>query len=182
MSGLFHDLGKRKLSTKLLNFSGKLDENQFDLIKKHPQFGEELFCQCAHKEFDDHQKEQITRVIMEHHENVNGTGYPNGLRSKDISRFSKMVAITDFFDAITSYRSYHEPLSNADALVLMENSVGRKIDKKLFEKFKECVELPDDFDPCQPQNILPFKKREPEIIKEDIFNNKEKIQKKKKVG
>ena len=62
-----------------------------------------------------------------------------------------------------------------------------------FEKFKECVgeviekrrsffELPDDFDPCQPQNILPFKKREPEIIKEDIFNNKEKIQKKKKVG
>ena len=102
-----------------------------------------------------------------------------------------MVAITDFFDAVTSYRSYHEPLSNEDALNLMENSVERKIDKEFFQKFKKCVgeviskgrtffELPDDFDPCQPHKVLPFKKREAKIIKKDIFNNLSNTQKEKK--
>ena len=193
LSGLFHDLGKRKISTSLLNFSGKLSDEQFDKIKKHPQYGMEVFSSCGCNGLSDDSVKEISRVILEHHENVNGTGYPKGLSSESISDFAKMVAITDFFDAVTSYRSYHEPLSNEDALNLMENSVERKIDKEFFQKFKKCVgeviskgrtffELPDDFDPCQPHKVLPFKKREAKIIKKDIFNNLSNTQKEKKAA
>lgn len=183
LSGLLHDLGKRKISTTILNNPGQLSDEQFNQIKKHPEYGEQLMGACSCSGISSKMQRAITKVILEHHENVNGTGYPSGLKGDEISLYSKMVAITDFFDAITSYRSYHEPLSYESALVLMENSVGKKIDKKLFDNFKDCVggviikgntflELPDDFDPCQPTNVLPFKKREPKYIKKDINQNR----------
>lgn len=183
LSGLLHDLGKRKISTTILNNPGQLTDEQFNQIKKHPEYGEQLMGTCSCEGLSSSMQRAITKVILEHHENVNGTGYPSGLKGDEISLYSKMVAITDFFDAITSYRSYHEPLSHESALVLMENSVGKKIDKKLFDNFKDCVggviakgntflELPEDFDPCQPTNVLPFKKREPKYIKKDINQNR----------
>jgi len=183
LSGLLHDLGKRKISTTILNNPGQLTDEQFNQIKKHPEYGEQLMGACTCEGLPLTMQKSITKVILEHHENINGTGYPSGLKGDEISLYSKMVAITDFFDAITSYRSYHEPLSHESAIVLMENSVGKKIDQKIFEQFKACVggviskgnsflELPEDFDPCQPQNVLPFRKREPKYIKKDINENR----------
>lgn len=183
LSGLLHDLGKRKISTTILNNPGQLTDEQFTQIKKHPEYGEQLMGACSCEGISPKMQRAITKVILEHHENVNGTGYPSGLNGDEISLYSKMVAITDFFDAITSYRSYHEPLSYESALVLMTNSVGKKIDGNLFDDFKKCVggiiikgntflELPEDFDPCRPQNVLPFRKREPKYIKKDINQNR----------
>ena len=189
LGGLLHDLGKKKISTSILNSSGQLTEDQFKQIKKHPEYGQDMLSACNCSGLTGKMLGDISKVIIEHHENVNGTGYPHGLNGEEISLYSKIVAITDFFDAITSYRSYHEPLDFQSALSLMENSVNKKIDERLFNVFKQCVggviskgksylELPDDFDPCQPQNVLPFRKREPKLIQKDFNQN----QKKKKAA
>ena len=87
---------------------------------------------------------------------------------------ARITAIADFFDALTTKRSYHEALSTEDALAVIERSKGKKIDPQLFDLFAETVnkmgykgktniELPEKFDPCQPQNVLPFQQPKAEV-------------------
>ena len=141
-------------------------------------------CSCC-AELDRDLYNDISAVVLEHHENINGTGYPAGKKGDEINYYARVVAIIDFYDAVTSYRSYHDPLAPSEAIKLMSKSVNKKIDKDLFEKFKDCVgevlvhgnrniQLPSDFDPCQPHDVLPFEKVEPEKIEEDIFDKKKK--------
>ncbi len=182
MGGLLHDLGKVKIDTRIINNPGKLSEDDFQVIKKHPEYGMELLNehQCSHDEINF---DLIKRVIGEHHENFNGTGYPNRLKGKEISVLARITAIADFYDAITTKRSYHEVLPTADAIEVMARSVGRKIDPKIFEIFrknvnvvlegKSHIELPDDFDPCQPKNILPLQKSAPKIQRSDFLDKEE---------
>ncbi len=178
MGGLLHDLGKVKIPTRIINNPGKLSEEDFGIIKNHPDYGLELLnshC-CDHGEVNF---DVIKRVVGEHHENFNGTGYPNKLKGKEISVLARITAIADFYDAITTKRSYHEVLPTADALEVMARSVGRKIDPKIFEVFRKNVnvvlegkshqELPDDFDPCQPKNVLPLQKAAPKVQRSDFL-------------
>lgn len=167
LGGLLHDIGKVRITTELINNPGKLSDEEFDIIKKHPDYGYELLvensCECEGIDF-----EVIKRIVHEHHENFNGTGYPKKLSGLDIHLLARVTAIADFFDAITTKRSYHEVLSTEDAIAVMAKSVGKKLDPQLFEIFTTSVkqlvysgkinkELPEDFDPCQPQNVLPFR-------------------------
>ena len=179
LGGLLHDLGKIKIPTTIINNPGKLSDDDFEMIKKHPGFGGELLDEKAHC-CEGVDFEVIRRVITEHHENYNGSGYPLKIEGKDIHVLARVCAIADFFDAITTKRSYHEVLSTEDALAVMSKSVGRKIDPKIFEIFCENVnqlglqgkikqELPDDFDPCQPQNVLPLIAPNLKKQAEDIF-------------
>jgi HD-GYP domain-containing protein (c-di-GMP phosphodiesterase class II) len=195
MGGLLHDLGKVKIPTSIINNPGKLSEDDFKVIKEHPGYGLDLLetHECGHTGVNF---EVIKRVVHEHHENYNGTGYPNNLKGSDISVFARITAIADFYDAITTKRSYHEVLSTEDALEVMSKSVGRKIDPKIFEVFRDNVnvilsgksnqELPDDFDPCRPQNVLPLQKAGPKIQRSDFLDKgKEdfgKVKKKKKAS
>lgn len=171
LGGLLHDLGKIKIPTKIINNPGNLSDSDFEEIKKHPGYGKELLgedqfrCKCEGVDF-----EVISKVIYEHHENYNGTGYPNKVPGEEIHLLAKVTAIADFFDAITTKRSYHEALPIEDALAVMEKTAGRKIDPKLFYIFKKSIskiqaskiskELPDDFDPCRPYDVLPFQENE----------------------
>jgi HD-GYP domain-containing protein (c-di-GMP phosphodiesterase class II) len=175
MGGLLHDIGKIKISTSIINNPGKLSEEDYAIIKKHPEFGNELMCDHNCEPIDGVNFEIIRRVVMEHHENVNGTGYPNNLKGADIHIMARVTAIADFYDAITTKRSYHEVLSTSEALEVMSRSVGRKIDPKIFEVFSKNVtdivgtskgnkELPDGFDPCQPHKKLPFEKVSPKTL------------------
>jgi len=182
MGGLLHDIGKIKIPTRIINNPGKLSDEDFQVIKDHPDFGYGLLCDhdCSHHEGVDF--DVIKRVVHEHHENFNGTGYPNNLKGTEISVYARITAIADFYDAITTKRSYHEVLSTEDAIEVMSHSVGRKIDPKIFDVFKKNVnvildgknmskvELPDEFDPCQPQNVLPFKKVGPKIQRSDFLD------------
>lgn len=170
LGGLLHDLGKLKIPTTIINNPGDLTDEEFLEIKKHPDYGKELLdeqmhdhaCDCEGIDF-----EIITRVVHEHHENYNGTGYPNKMAGEDIHLMARITAVADFFDAITTKRSYHDALKNEDALAVMARSVGKKIDPLVFKIFTEKVknlvykgkgnlELGDDFDPCRPHQVLPF--------------------------
>ncbi|MBC7429335.1 MAG: HD domain-containing protein [Bacteriovorax sp.] len=194
LGGLLHDIGKIKISTDIINKPEKLSDEEFAIIKTHPTFGYELLtenpCECQGVDFNI-----IKRVVHEHHENFNGTGYPKKLSGADIHLFARVTAIADFFDAITTKRTYHEILTTEDAIAVMAKTVGKKLDPQLFEIFTKSVkqlvltskvtkELPEDFDPCQPQNVLPF--RDPKGFKVEGFGDKEKTQSfgkiKKKVG
>ena len=196
LGGLLHDIGKIKISTDIINKPEKLSDEEFNIIKAHPTYGLELLTENPCPDCHGVDFNIIKRIVHEHHENFNGTGYPKKLAGADIHLLARVTAIADFFDAITTKRTYHEVLSTEDAISVMSKAVGKKIDPQLFEIFTKSVkqlvmtgklnkELPEDFDPCQPQNVLPF--RNPKGFKIEGFGDKEKPQTsfgkiKKKVG
>lgn len=167
LGGLLHDIGKIKIPTDIINKPEKLNAEELALIGKHPEYGRELLeesnCNCEGVDL-----EIIKRIVYEHHESFNGAGYPRKISGHDIHLFARITAIADFFDAITTKRSYHQVLSTEDALILMAKSSGKKLDSELFKIFSKGIveqsllnsgnkELDESFDPCQPQNVLPFK-------------------------
>ncbi len=183
LGGLLHDLGKIKIPTHIINNPGSLSEEEFAEIKKHPDYGLGLLNE-NHVDTPGVDFEIIRRIIHEHHENYNGTGYPQKMNGKDIHLYARICAIADFFDAITTKRSYHEVLSVEEALKVMARASGRKIDPEIFDVFVKSIKkidlkekstqmLADDFDPCQPHNVLPFQpiERERKAVNTEKDNN-----------
>jgi HD-GYP domain-containing protein (c-di-GMP phosphodiesterase class II) len=181
MGGMLHDIGKLLIPNEIINNPFALGPDEKNIINQHPQLGFELIqnnvCQCQGVDF-----EILKRIVHEHHENFNGTGYPQNLDGANIHFLARITAIADFFDAITTKRSYHEVLSVEDALRIMDASKGKKIDPNLFNIFsikanksifKEKLQkkLPDNFDPCQPQNILLFENVKADYKVSDIAKN-----------
>jgi HD-GYP domain-containing protein (c-di-GMP phosphodiesterase class II) len=167
LGGMLHDLGKLKIPTHIINSPNKLTDDEFVQIQKHPEYGRELLSEQVQTQDKDIDLKIISRVIYEHHENFNGTGYPNGLEGEEIHLFARITAIADFFDALTTKRSYHEVMSIQEAVNIMSRAKGKKLDPTLFDAFvisvnhfvqagKATQEMADDFDPCQPQNVIPI--------------------------
>lgn len=191
LSGMLHDIGKLKIPTDLINKAGKLDDEEFKIIQSHPGHGKELI-ECQNADCPGIDFNIIKRVVYEHHENYNGTGYPNKIAGEDIHILARIVAIADFFDAITTKRSYHEVLSTPDALTVMDRTKGKKLDPKIFDIFSSTVNnfgtgnihmsLPDSFDPCQPQNELPFVKDKAKKQGNDLFKKENTYGKVKKAS
>ncbi len=172
MCGLLHDIGKLRISTEIINKPGKLSDEEFAEIQRHPSFGAEFILNPALNLPTDIDPKILARVILEHHENYDGTGYPSRVNGDLIHPLARICAVADFFDAITTKRSYHQPLNTEDALALMRKTCGKKLDGQIFEMFamhtmkydKEkisAIELARDFDPCQPCNHLPLQSSNP---------------------
>ena len=130
LGGLLHDLGKVKIPTTILNKPEGLTEEEYAVIKTHPDFGLELILGSEGMDMDSLDLETIARIINEHHEDVAGTGYPKGLKGSEIHLLARVCAIADFFDAITTKRSYSDVMSVSQAIAIMEKTSGKKIDKK----------------------------------------------------
>lgn len=168
LGGLLHDLGKVKIPTEILNNPGGLSDEEYQTIKQHPDFGIDLLlnghCQVA----EDIDLKIIARVIHEHHENFDGTGYPRKLKGKEeIHLLARVCTIADFFDAITTKRSYNEVLSITDAMNVMRKFRAVKLDPDIFDAFDQHVRyvradavkdlrLSDKFDPTIPYAKLPI--------------------------
>ena len=193
LGGLLHDLGKIKIPTEILNKPAGLSDEEYNTIKTHPGLGIGLLQESEELSFDDLDLRIIGRVVHEHHENVDGTGYPNKLEGKDIHLFARICAIADFFDAITTKRSYAKVLTISQALDVMEKSVNKKIDEKLFKLFAAHVghtnaktagqfKMADSFDPCMPYSVLPLEDVESLLDEKDfgkirMIDSKEKAKK-----
>lgn len=168
--GLLHDMGKIKIPTTILNNPDKLTDEEYSIIKTHPGMGKTLL--------DDVQnfpagidKEVVRRIIFEHHENHNGTGYPRGIPGSEIHLYARICAIADFFDALTTKRSYHHAMTTDEAMAVILQACGKKVDPEVFEVLAQNVkklvrqggpvlEMEENFDPGKPYNVLPFKKFE----------------------
>lgn len=168
LGGLLHDLGKIKIPTHILNNPGGLSDEDYKEIKKHPDFGLDLLLNGHCEVSKDIDLKIIARVVHEHHENFDGTGYPAKLKGKDeIHLLARVCTIADFFDAITTKRSYNEVLSITDAMNTMRKFKAIKLDPDIFDIFDNHVRyvradfardlrLSDAFDPTLPYAKLPI--------------------------
>lgn len=126
-SVLLHDLGKSKVKKEIINKNGKLTDDEFAEMKHHPKWGYDLALKLGIID------ENILSGIRSHHEKIDGSGYPDGLKDKEIPLFAKMIAVCDVFDALTTKRSYKEPMTSFNAFRLIKNQMPNHLDSKLLK-------------------------------------------------
>lgn len=122
---LFHDLGKRHVDIDIITKNGPLDETEWAQMQKHPQYGLIIL-----EEFNV--SDEIKACCFEHHESFSGNGYPQQLEGQDIHPMARIVAITDTYDALTTKRSYNQPMSPRDALAFMGEKLKGRYDENLL--------------------------------------------------
>lgn len=119
IAGLMHDIGKINIPDEILNKPVELTEEEFKIMKTHATLGYVLLMN--NKGFDDN----TLMAVLQHHENYDGTGYPNGLKGKDISRFARIITIADVYSAMISDRIYRKRKSPFEvARLLMDSTFG----------------------------------------------------------
>ena len=133
IAGLLHDLGKALMPMEVLNKPGKLTDEEFAIIKKHPEEGHRLLL--GNPDAD----EMTLDVVLHHHEKVDGTGYPKGLKDQEISLFAKMGAICDVYDAITSNRPYKAGWPPSESLRKMAEWATGHFDQRVFQAFVKSL-------------------------------------------
>jgi len=109
LAGICHDLGKQKIPIEIINKPGALSDAEFALIKKHPVFSFEMLQ--SHAEISS----VVRQAVLCHHENENGSGYPNGKDGRELPLMAKILHAVDVYDALISRRPYKNPYSPAEA-------------------------------------------------------------------
>ncbi len=132
MAGLLHDLGKAMIPLEVLNKPGKLTDEEFDLVKTHPEEGYKLLL-------EGQGVSDVTKdVCLHHHEKVDGSGYPKGLNGDTMSLFAKMGAVCDVYDAVTSNRPYKAGWDPAESIKRMAEWKGH-FDPLVFQAFVKSL-------------------------------------------
>ena len=133
IAGLLHDLGKAMMPLDVLNKPGKLTDDEFRIMKSHPEEGYKLLQ-------ESHGIDDITfDVVLHHHEKTNGSGYPKGLKDEEISLYAKMCAVCDVYDAITSNRPYKAGWDPAESLRRMAEWANGHFDPTVFQAFVKSL-------------------------------------------
>lgn len=129
---LFHDIGKRQVDIEIICKNGPLDDNEWAEMQKHPEYGLAILLET-------NAPEEIIACCFEHHENALGNGYPQGLAADEIHPMARIVALTDTFDALTTKRSYNEPMPPSKALDFMAVKLKGKYDPDLLSAMYETL-------------------------------------------
>jgi len=143
---LLHDIGKIGVPDSILRKPGKLTEEEWVLMREHPMHGQQIlrgieFLQGA------------ARVVAQHHEKWDGSGYPLGVRESEIDVCARIFAVADAFDAITSDRVYRRGKSYEAAAQELDDWAGRQFDPKVVEAFHRVPK--DDWEELHRQSLLP---------------------------
>lgn len=133
IAGLLHDLGKALIPIEVLNKPGKLTDDEFAIIKTHPNAGHELLLDSTGAD------PVALDVVLHHHEKVDGSGYPKSLSNSGISLYVKMGAICDVYDAITSNRPYKAGWDPAESLRKMAEWCTGHLDAVVFQAFVKSL-------------------------------------------
>lgn len=135
IAAILHDIGKSMIDPAILNKADKLTEEEYELVKKHPDFGYEMLrhrldiSAC------------IRAGVLSHHENVDGTGYPQGLSGSQIYVYAKIIHVADVFDALTAKRVYKMPYARSEAVEYLMGSCDRLFDRAVVEAFLMFVPI-----------------------------------------
>jgi len=126
VGALLHDLGKLQIDDRILTKPGKLDEYEFREIKKHPVTG--------FNELVDRDDLTVGQLMMtyQHHERLDGSGYPVGCMADEIHPWAKICAIVDVYEALTSQRPYREPMTHKTAMAVLEQGNGTEFDSEML--------------------------------------------------
>jgi HD-GYP domain-containing protein (c-di-GMP phosphodiesterase class II) len=131
--GLLHDLGKLEIRDELLRKPDKLTDFEFREIRMHPTLG---FKKLAHRE--DLVEGQLM-MTYQHHERLDGKGYPVGCVEDEIHPWAKMCTVVDVYEALTSNRAYRKAMTQKTALQIMEREVGTAFDPELFQCWQSII-------------------------------------------
>jgi HD-GYP domain-containing protein (c-di-GMP phosphodiesterase class II) len=134
MGGLLHDIGKLSIPDAILQKPGPLDDDEYAVIKLHPERGRELLGELGG--FD----ESITRLVHDHHERLDGTGYPRGLSADDMDLPTRILAVCDVYDALVSPRVYRDAWPVEKALAHIAAEAGTSFDERCVGALVRIVE------------------------------------------
>lgn len=134
IAGLLHDVGKAKIPAEVLNKPGKLDDDEFALMKQHTLFGLQIL-----KEKNNF-SEPVLLGVLQHHEKLNGRGYPQGVPASNISEYAKIISVADIFDALVAKRVYKEPMPKSETLEMMMG-MTQELDRDFLLAFIRTVIL-----------------------------------------
>ncbi len=131
-AGLLHDIGKLCIPESVLFKAGKLTEEEYETIKRHPAVTREILGSIHFPR----KLKNVTEIASTHHERLNGRGYPDGLKKKEIPLGGRMLALADVFDALTSRRQYRdrEPIEKVWSII--EQEISETFDPKVVEVFR----------------------------------------------
>ena len=132
IGGLLHDVGKLAVPNEILRKPGALTDDEFDVIKRHPEIGADLVHELGFSA-------QVARLVLDHHERLDGTGYPRGLGAPDLDIETRIMAVCDVFDALLSHRVYRDAWSLEDALELISKESGSKFDPACVDALERVI-------------------------------------------
>ena len=132
VGALLHDIGKLVVPADLLNKPGRLTEDEWALVRRHPVAGAEMLA-------DVDFPWDVRPIVECHHECWDGSGYPHGLAGERIPLAARIVCVADVYDVLTSDRSFKRALSHQEALDVMRRDVGRQFDPAVFRAFDEII-------------------------------------------
>ncbi|CCK81957.1 diguanylate cyclase [Desulfobacula toluolica] len=136
LSGILHDIGKIGVPREILNKPGRLNSDEWKSIKRHPAEGYRI-CLPLKKTLGP-----ALEAIRHHHEKIDGSGYPDGIKGDDISILARIIAIVDIFDALNTDRPYRKGMSREKTFkILREEANKGKLDKKIVEHLIEMIDM-----------------------------------------
>jgi len=136
IAALLHDIGKFILPDRILKANVPLTDEDWMLIKRHPQQGARVVSSL-----DGYGP--VAEIILAHHERIDGKGYPRGLAGDDIPELARIISVADTYDVMTARDSYRTPMSSYDAIVELRRVAGKQLDDRFVETFIELLEGKD---------------------------------------
>lgn len=132
LGGLFHDIGKRNIPLSIICKQGPLEDFEWEQMKKHPEFGLEILM-------DHDTSESIKACCFEHHEAFLGGGYPREIKGEEIHKMARIVSVADTYDALTTKRSYQDPMGSKVAIEFMRDRLQAKFDPDVMKALLDVL-------------------------------------------
>ena len=144
-----HDIGKIKIPDAILNKPGRLDPDEFEIMKNHTVAGNDIIRRAIENVSESGYLAEAKDLAHYHHEKWDGSGYPKGLKGEEIPLSARVMAVADVFDALVSRRSYKEPMTFEQAVQFIKDGSGKMFDPKVVDAFvdksKEVEEVAESF-------------------------------------
>jgi putative nucleotidyltransferase with HDIG domain len=132
-AGLVHDIGKAIFTDELLTSAGPLSDEQYAMIRRHPDEGARILSRVRGYE-------EIAEIVRAHHERMDGSGYPRGLAGEEIPVISRIISVADTYDAMTARDSYRNPVPHEAAVDELRRVSGTQLDPRFVELFLDRLE------------------------------------------
>jgi putative nucleotidyltransferase with HDIG domain len=132
IGGLLHDIGKLQIPDSILKKPGPLDDAEYALVKRHPDWGDQLARELG-------MPERVRRLIRHHHERLDGIGYPDGLASRQLDLDVRILTACDVYDALISKRVYRDAWSPAQALRTLKAEEGSAFDGRCVATLEQVI-------------------------------------------
>lgn len=135
VGAILHDVGKIKIPEEILFKPGKLTCEEFEIVKRHPKDGFDMLRGVHNLSL------MVAHCAYQHHERLDGSGYPRGLKGKDIHLFGKIIAVADVFDAVTSNRVYRKALLPSTGMEILYGGAGTIFETEIVNAFRKSVAI-----------------------------------------